>query len=204
MNLFGRAVKPMKSRPQGRLVKVEGLNRVKGLYIAKAKHGLRVTGFQVNPKAVSEITDRAKRYRARAAAPQQRHCFACGRPRPRDVHHIDGNESNGNPKNLTRACHSCNGKIAHIMRKAGLGTLTRQYNPKRRGQSQSARSLGAYLSSIMILKGEQPGNVSAAVRSVQATSPAQRAEYAKRIWEIRRERYGATGRSKPSQKEIPF
>lgn len=56
MNLFGRRVKQTSSRPRGRLVKIAGMKKVKGLYIAKAKRGLKVTGFQVegikeNPKA---------------------------------------------------------------------------------------------------------------------------------------------------------
>lgn len=159
-----------------------------------------------NPKPVSKITDRAKRYRANKSAPQQRHCFACGRPRPRDVHHIDGNESNGEVRNLAKCCHSCNGKIGHVLRRAGLGKLTRQFNPSKKSKARgaAAKSLGAYLSSVMILKGEQPGNVSSAVRTVQATSPRQRAEYAARIWDIRRERYGPTGRTAGKQGEIPF
>ena len=88
------------------------------------------------------VTDRAHRYRAnRNLAARQKHCFACGRPQPRDVHHIDGRENNGNPSNLTRACRSCNVRIANVMRCAGLGTKTRQYNPKRK---TDAHSLGAY------------------------------------------------------------
>lgn len=48
MNLFGRRVKPTKARPKGRLVKITGMKRVKGVYIAKAKRGLKITGFQVS------------------------------------------------------------------------------------------------------------------------------------------------------------
>lgn len=154
-------------------------------------------------KPVSKITDRAKRYRANADAPKQANCFACGRPRPRVVHHVDGNESNGDVKNLTRACHSCNGKVAAIMRRVGLGKPTRQFNPKHRGRSKTssgARSLGEYLSAIAILKGEQTGNVASAVRTVKETTPHRRSEFAAKIWQIRRERYGKSGR----QQEIPF
>jgi hypothetical protein len=149
-------------------------------------------------KPVSQITDRAKRYRANAAAPPKHRCFACGNPRVRGVHHIDGREDNSRQKNLTWACNSCNVKIANTMRKAGLGKVTRQYNP--RARSHGASSLGAYLSSVAIAKGEQPGNVTSAVRTIQATSDAKRTEYAKRIWEIRRERYGSTGR----RDSLPF
>jgi hypothetical protein len=147
-----------------------------------------------------KVTDRAQRYRANRNIPgKQKHCFACGKPRPRDVHHIDGRENNGDPSNLTRACRSCNVRIANVMRRAGLGTKTRQYNPKRAG-GHAAHSLGAYLTAVEILNGKQPGNMSSAVRTLQATSEAQRSEYARRIWEIRKERYGPSGR----RDSVPF
>jgi hypothetical protein len=139
------------------------------------------------------VTDRANRYRAQAHATGKR-CFACGAPNPRDVHHLDGHESNDHPSNISRCCRSCNTRIANVMRKAGLGTKTRQYNPRSKARSHGSRSLGSYLSAVQIVKGEQPGNVSAAVRDLQATSPSQRSEYAEQIWKIRKERYGPTGR----------
>lgn len=159
-------------------------------------------------RPANSITDRAKRYRAnRNIEPRQKNCFACGKPNPRDVHHIDGNESHGDPGNLTKACRSCNVRIANTMRRAGLGKKTRQYNPSKRRPSSKgdgARSLGAYLSAVQIVRGDQPGNVTSAVKTLRATTPGQRSEYARRIWDIRRERYGPTGRSESSQSEIPF
>jgi len=166
------------------------------LQVLKAQAG-RIQNGRFKP--VSQITDRAKRYRANAAAPPKHRCFACGNPRVRGVHHIDGREENDQPHNLTWACNSCNVKIANTLRNARLGTTTRQYNPKRPIRI-SAPSLGAYLSSIAITKGEQPGNVAAAVRTLQATPHAKRVEFAKRIWDIRRERYGPSGR----QESLPF
>ena len=174
------------------------------LRVLKAQAG-RIQNGRFKP--VSEITDRAKRYRANAAAPPKHACAFCGNPRVRGVAHIDGNEANTSARNLTWTCNSCNVRTANVMRKAGLGTLTRQYNPRRRpsAAAHGARSLGAYLSSVQILKGNQPGNVSAAVRTVQATSPSKRREYAERIWEIRKERYGPSGRKDGGRdNEVPF
>lgn len=149
-------------------------------------------------RPTSEITDRAKRYRAnKSDATPKKHCFSCGAKNPRDRAHIDGNESNNDPRNLAPQCRSCNVRFANTLHKAGVGKKTRQYNPKKRASSPS---LGAYLSAIAIARGDQPGNVTSAVRTLQATTPAQRSQYAKRIWEIRRERYGSTGR----QDSLPF
>jgi hypothetical protein len=139
------------------------------------------------------ITDRAKRYQAQNNVdPREDRCFACGAPNPLDVHHIDGREDNGEPENLTRACRSCNVQIANVMRTAGLGKKTVQFNKK---PKQGAPSLGGYLTAVQILKGEQAGNVAAAVREIRATSATQRSAYARRIWAIRRKRYGASGRN---------
>lgn len=147
-------------------------------------------------KPVREITDRAKRYRARNLEPEgEKRCFSCGRKAPRDIHHISGNEAHGERQNLAWACRSCNVKIANTMRKAGLGKITQQYNPKRTARAHSAKSLGAYLSAVQIVRGDQHGNVSAAVKTLHETTPSQRSAYAKRIWEIRKERYGKTGRT---------
>ncbi len=137
------------------------------------------------------LTDRAKRYRAQEHVPKSLPCFACGNPKARDVAHLNGEESDGSPINLSRSCRSCNVKMGNTLRKAGLGTKTVQFNPGDRGAS----SLGAYLSAIQVMKGETPGNVAAAVRTVQATSAGRRTSFAKQIWRTRRERYGATGRS---------
>lgn len=234
-------------------------------------------------KTAKNVTDRAKRYRAKGNVAPQKNCFACGAPRTNgksrtglDVHHILGDESDDRRQNLTKACRACNTKIANVMRKAGLGTKTRQFNPKdydkvakkiresierkaekgwtaeqiaekiwlvygrpteargntlrvwffapgkslndltpaeefqigapnprgvkKRARSHAAPSLGAYLSALAIMKGEQPGNVSQAVKLVHDTDPAQRSAFASRIWQIRRERYGPTGR----QESLPF
>jgi hypothetical protein len=85
-----------------------------------------------NRKLVSEITDRAKRYRAhtpecRPDGPKR--CFKCGSRRFVVPDHIDGDESNGRKSNLRWACKSHNTILGKRMAKAGKGKRTRQFNP---------------------------------------------------------------------------
>ena len=169
------------------------------LQVISAQPGVFVRG---SFRPISELTDRAKRYRANATVSGSRRCFASGVSNPRDVHHIDGNESNCDKRNLARCCRPCNTKIANAMRKAGIGIKTRQYNPKRRktGGGTGANSLGQYLSAVQIVRGDQPGNVASAVKTLQATSSSERSQYAAQIWKIRKERYGPSGR----KDSVPF
>ena len=84
-------------------------------------------------KPVSEITDRAKRYRAHSAGCRPKGpkvCFECGSRRFITIDHKDGDESNGKPSNLRYACKSHNTSLGMKMAKAGKGVRTRQYNPK--------------------------------------------------------------------------
>jgi hypothetical protein len=83
-------------------------------------------------KPVSEISDRAKRYRANHpdCKPKGKKCETCGSTKKLLVGHRDGNESNGRPYNLGTFCKSCNTADGKAMAKAGKGVRTRQYNPK--------------------------------------------------------------------------
>lgn len=168
-------------------------------------HGPRaVTVATANParRPAAAITDRAKRYRAnRDIAAPSRHCHYCGRtPRqagPLMVDHIDGNETHGNPENLTWSCRSCNTKKGGVFRRAGRGKPTRQYNSAK--PAAGARSLGQWIQAVMAMRGESSTmSVPAAVALVQATPPARRSEFAAEIWARRRER----GTDK--REEIPF
>jgi hypothetical protein len=169
-------------------------------------------------KPVSQITDRAKRYRAnsddvRPGPPKA--CGFCGARRTVEVHHVDGNEDNGEPENLMWACRSCNTRVAFLMAANGLGKRTRQYNGNRRDSARNWRlkplprrgnpaalkgEMAKYAAAIKVMRGEFPGDVSAAVQTIHDTSPATRSAYTARTWSIRRARYGASGR----QTEIPF
>ncbi len=144
----------------------------------------------------ANLTDRAKRYRAQEHVPAGEPCFACGNPVARDIAHVNGKESDGEPKNLSRTCRSCNVTMGNVLRKAGLGKKTAQYNP-------GATSLGAYLSAIQVMKGEVSGDVGAAVELVRETSAAKRSSFAREIWRTRRDRYGKTGRQNAGEVTSP-
>lgn len=84
-------------------------------------------------KPVSQITDRAKRYRAntpecRPAGPKV--CKLCGSRRNVVPDHIDGDESNNRPSNLRWLCKACNTTEGKRMAKLGKGKRTRQFNPR--------------------------------------------------------------------------
>src|SRR5271157_6374258 len=77
----------------------------------------------------SNLTDRAKRYRAQNAVRGEKRCVLCGSRRQLGVMHLDGNEANGEPQNLAYGCRSCNGKLAAAFKRMGAGVPTNQYNP---------------------------------------------------------------------------
>ncbi|HUX66896.1 MAG TPA: HNH endonuclease [Terriglobales bacterium] len=133
-------------------------------------------------------TDRNYRYRARACiAPGPMHCAFCGVKGRLDVGHLDGEEANSNPSNLAWLCRPCNVRMGNAMRRAGLGRLTRQYNPRVEG----ARTLAAWLQAARTATGQihpQDLPIERAIAIVKATSPSQRSAFAQEIWAIRRAR----------------
>jgi hypothetical protein len=81
-------------------------------------------------KPSSDITDRAKRYRANNDIPEgPKVCMFCGSTKDLGVDHLDGFEENGEPENLLWLCRSCNQLKSSVYVKAGLGRRTEQYNP---------------------------------------------------------------------------
>ncbi len=109
-----------------------------------------------------------------------------------EVGHISGDESDGEPQNLIWTCRRCNTIMGQVMKRAGLGRRTRQFNPA----AQGARSLGQWLTAVMSMKGESTVmRVPAAVEMIRATPPGKRTEYARTIWQRRREHWGPSGRS---------
>lgn len=178
----------------------------------------RHTRVNFGRKPVSQITDRAKRYRAnqddvRPGPPKQ--CGFCGKGRTVEVHHVDGHEDNGEPENLMWACRGCNTRVAFLMAANGLGKRTRQYNgnrrdsllnwkldamPRRGNPAALKGEMAKYAAAIKVMRGEFPGDVTAAVRTIHDTSPSVRSAYTARTWPVRRGRYGKSGR----QTEIPF
>jgi hypothetical protein len=110
---------------------------------------------------------------------------------------VDGREENTQPENLLWTCRSCNVRCGNTLRRAGIGRLTRQYNPVGKG----ATSLGQWLTAVMSMKGDSDAMpVQAAVEMIRATPPTKRSEFAEEIWQRRRERYGPSGRSD----SVPF
>lgn len=112
------------------------------------------------------VTDRARRYRANADGarpPAPKVCVLCwskGRG-GMQVHHIDGDESNGGPENLVWCCRSCNQLADAVLKGAGLGRPTEQFNG-------SAGKLERFAEVTQTLRGDTVGHVSAAVRALQA------------------------------------
>lgn len=144
-------------------------------------------------KPVEAITDRAKRYRANSAACKPegpKRCEYCGSGKNVGVHHRDGNEDNGRRSNLAWACKSCNGRIAVQHKRQGKGKRVRQYNPK----AGRVPTFGEYMAAAAE---HQRGAHDAAGKVIHATPKWLRQEYAKRAWDIRRQRYGGG-------EEVPF
>ena len=106
------------------------------------------------------------------------------------VDHRDGDESNDAPANLRWLCKSCNTRLGAAMAKAGVGRRTRQYNP-------GARTLAEYAQAVTQ---HQRGAHDEAGRIIHETPKEERREFAARIWERRRARYGPSGRSD----SVPF
>ena len=108
-------------------------------------------------------------------------------------HHLDGREEHNHPANLLLVCRSCNARAGAALRRAGLGRLTRQYNPSPAG----AQTLAEWVQAARTATGQLHGKempLARAVAIVQATPPSRRTAFAKQIWEIRRDR----GTDKPS------
>jgi hypothetical protein len=103
-----------------------------------------------------------------------------------EVGHVNGHEEDSSPDNLLWTCRRCNVRCANALRHAGLGRLTRQYNPV----SEGAPNLGAWMNAVLSMKGDPGGNmpVSEAVAMIRATPPQDRSEFAKEIWNRRRRR----------------
>lgn len=155
------------------------------------------------------VTDRALRYRANATPPPgARQCCLCGGKKTVEVGHVNGHEEDSDPRNLFWTCRSCNVKSANTMRKAGIGRLTRQFNPQ-----GGAQTLGAWMNAISSIKGE--GGTMAipeAVALIHATPAADRSRFAREIWDKRRTRGtdkhvpvgGKMRNSKPKRKKNLF
>jgi len=159
---------------------------------------------QFGPKVQRNLTDRAKRYRAQKNVTGPRRCVLCGSTKDLGVMHLDGDESHGEAKNLAWGCRSCNQKLSHGFKRAGIGVRTRQYNPSQGvptfeqyawavRQGPGGTHKGPYLGRGKWAKG--PHDAAGAV--IHATPKHKRIEYAERLADARRAGGG-------SRDEVPF
>lgn len=159
---------------------------------ANSRVAKKETLFVPNPacggtKPVHLITDRAKRYRANhpdCRPPGPRRCHLCGSRKNVDVHHLDGNEDHGAPENLIFACRACNAAIGAAYAKKGIGKRTRQFN----GQKRGARRVPSFAEYVAAVVSHRRGAWDAGGKVIHATPVDVRAQYAQRIWELRRQR----------------
>lgn len=114
-----------------------------------------------------------------------------------EIGHVDGNESHGSPENLIWTCRSCNVRCGNVLRVAGIGRLTHQFNPA----SEGAKSMAQWLAAVLSLRGESDAMPTAdAIALIHATPPERRSQFARQIWQKRRAHFGPTGRSD----SVPF
>lgn len=132
-----------------------------------------------------QVTDRALRYRANSDAPDgPRTCCFCGSKRNVEVGHVNGHEEDSSPANLLWTCRGCNVRCGNTLRRAGLGRLTRQYNPTAEG----AENLGQWMNAVMSMKGGGGTmEVADAVAMIRATPSEDRSDFAHQIWGKRRQ-----------------
>jgi len=139
----------------------------------------------VRRKERRNVTDRALRYRAnRYPPPGPLICALCGSKRKIEVGHVNGHEEDSSPDNLFWTCRPCNVRCGNTLRRAGIGRLTRQYNP-----ASGAENLGQWMNAVMSMKVDGGTmTVADAVAMVRATPPGDRSRFAREIWARRRKR----------------
>lgn len=143
-------------------------------------------------KPAEDVTDRALRYRANSDACRPegpRRCMWCGTNRLVEVGHVDGNETNTTPKNLVWNCRSCNQKVAAVMKRAGVGRRTKQYNP-----AGGAKTKSQYGWAVAVMRGDVEGDVDQAAQMVMETPASKRSDWDSDFWVVRKRRYGPSGR----------
>jgi hypothetical protein len=156
----------------------------------------RKTGYVFytpNPKP-DEVTDRAKRYRAQKNVRGPKRCVLCHSTKDLGVMHLDGNEANGESKNLAWGCRSCNQKLSHGFKRAGLGVRTKQYNP-----SKGVPTFEQYCWAVQHHTREAHDEGGAIIH---ATPKHKRIDYALRIAGMKAQR-GTASRA-DSRDEVPF
>jgi len=132
-------------------------------------------------RTVPLVTDRALRYRAARNPPEGPElCAYCGAGGRMDIEHIDGHEENTEPANLLYACRRCNVQKGLAFQDEGIGRITRQYNPAAR-RPAAAVTLRDWKAAVSSLMGGGPWTPKAAVKTVQRTTAAKRATFARAL-----------------------
>lgn len=143
-------------------------------------------------RPATEITDRAKRYRAQNKVRGPKQCVICGArrspgKRPLDVMHLNGDEADGGPENLAYGCRSCNARLGAAFKRIGAGVPTVQYNP-------AAGGAPTFQQYAWAVANHERGAFDEGGAVIHATPRHKRIEYAQRIAETKRQRRG----------EVPF
>lgn len=127
-------------------------------------------------KPASQLSDRAKRYRAnRNPPPGPKRCNFCARRRNVDIDHISGDEADEAPENLMYLCRPCNTRKAITQSRNRIGVRTAQYNPFR------IPTFAEFKHRAAVLLGLTPGDAAAATAAIRATPPDVRTKYADKI-----------------------
>lgn len=146
----------------------------------------------INLRPATEISDRAKRYRAQHEVEGPERCVLCGKgpdgERPLDVMHLSGDEADGDKRNLAYGCRSCNATLAAAFKKWGSKVRTVQYNPAKKAVP-SFQQYGWAVAHHRKGAHDEGGAI------IHATPRSKRIEYARRIAEIKGGRRAA---------EVPF
>lgn len=124
----------------------------------------------------TNITDRAKRYRAnRNPPPGPRRCNFCSSRKNIDIDHVTGNESDDDQGNKMYLCRTCNTRKGITQARNRIGMRTRQYNPV------TVPTFAQFKHHAAVLLGLEAGDVAESTAAIRATPPAKRTGYADQI-----------------------
>lgn len=140
------------------------------------------------PRRKKHVTDRQHRRRSRACIDPAllKRCGFCGSSRNMRVHHLNGDESDEDEKNLIGACHACNTQVGFLLKRHNIGRrVDLEYNPP----AQPARNLAQWMMAVKSMHGESNDMTPRqAIAMIRATSPTRRSHFAEDIWKLRRAR----------------